>query len=322
MCAIGRQYFETIRVDVSADENGVRMKANVLFDLGSMKTYVTKAFAEKMQLRQATTERVKIGAFGDKEGKMNFLDVFVLHFNAIDGGNLKITGSAVPTICAPFDDMRPYVDELRKRFNVREYLPDEHVVAGEIDILVGGDFYWSIVSREVIDLTDNLVLKPSKIGYLLSGSEYSPDIEHVSTYATTCVQTLVTTNRYDDDDEELVSAHLSKPSRDTTATGEKVTKRSILRVVAGFYDPPGWIQPAMIKLKILFQEAWTCDAEWDDELPRGLAGRMRWRDAISEMLQIRKARRRRLIDEKRRKVREVLGRLEIQALGPFATLPD
>ena len=54
-----------------------------------------------------------------KEGKMNFLDVFVLHFNAIDGGNLKITGSAVPTICAPFDDTRPYVDELRKRFNVR-----------------------------------------------------------------------------------------------------------------------------------------------------------------------------------------------------------
>ena len=53
------------------------------------------------------------------------------------------------------------------------------MVAGEIDVLVVGDFYWSIVSRKVMDLTDNLVLKPSKIGYLLRGSEFSPDVEHV-----------------------------------------------------------------------------------------------------------------------------------------------
>ena len=45
---------------------------------------------------------------------------------------------------------------------------------------------------------------------------------------------------------------------------DKVTKRTILKVMAGFYDPPGWIQPAVIKLKIIFQEAWKSNFDWDD----------------------------------------------------------
>ena len=85
----------------------------------------------------------------------------------------------MPTIYAPFEDCQLYVGELKKHFDLCDYLHEEGMVAGEIDVLVVGDFYWSIVSRKVMDLTDNLVLKPSKIGYLLRGSEFSPDVEHV-----------------------------------------------------------------------------------------------------------------------------------------------
>ena len=78
------------------------------------------------------------------------------------------------------DDYRLCVRELKERFHLDEYLPESQIITGEIDILVGGDFYWSIVSRDTIDLTENLVLKPSKVGYMLSGSERSPVISCVT----------------------------------------------------------------------------------------------------------------------------------------------
>ena len=44
------------------------------------------------------------------------------------------------------------------------------------------------------------------------------------------------------------------------------------------------MQPAVIKLKILFQEAWKSDSDWDEELPAELADR--WRGAISDMFRV------------------------------------
>ena len=46
----------------------------------------------------------------------------------------------------------------------------------------------------------------------------------------------------------------------------KCTKREVLRVIAGFYDPIGFIQ-SIVQLKILFQQICTLKIEWDDELP-------------------------------------------------------
>ena len=70
--------------------------------------------------------------------------------------------------------------------------------------------------------------------------------------------------------------------------GAKVTKRTILKTVASFYDPPGWIQPAVIKLKILFQEAWKVDADWDEELPENIA--RPWKLVIAELKEMNEVR--------------------------------
>ena len=45
-----------------------------------------------------------------------------------------------------------------------------------------------------------------------------------------------------------------------------VTKRQVLSTVASFYDPIGYIQPIIIKLKIFFQEVCNGDYRWDDVL--------------------------------------------------------
>ena len=44
------------------------------------------------------------------------------------------------------------------------------------------------------------------------------------------------------------------------------TKRSILRLIAKFYDPVGLIQPVIIKLKLLFQEVCLKNVNWDSKI--------------------------------------------------------
>ena len=48
------------------------------------------------------------------------------------------------------------------------------------------------------------------------------------------------------------------------------TKRNILRVIAGVYDPIGFIQPLVVKFKILFQEICLANVGWDDNIPENL----------------------------------------------------
>ena len=65
------------------------------------------------------------------------------------------------------------------------------------------------------------------------------------------------------------------------ALDKKVTKRSILETVAGFFDPLGWVQPLIIQLKIIFQKACTLKLKWDEELPKELASQ--WSFALNEI---------------------------------------
>ena len=52
----------------------------------------------------------------------------------------------------------------------------------------------------------------------------------------------------------MKDAHISKP-----------TKRNLLKIVSSFHDPIGVIQPVLISLKILLQEAHRLKLGWDDE---------------------------------------------------------
>ena len=39
----------------------------------------------------------------------------------------------------------------------------------EIDVMIGADYYWSMMSEDIIRLNERLVLINSKLGYILSG---------------------------------------------------------------------------------------------------------------------------------------------------------
>ncbi|KAL7731803.1 hypothetical protein ACLKA6_016736 [Drosophila palustris] len=49
------------------------------------------------------------------------------------------------------------------------------------------------------------------------------------------------------------------------------TKRQVLSLVARIFDPLGLIAPVVVQFKILFQDLWLLDLDWDTQLPPKLA---------------------------------------------------
>ncbi|XP_011859572.1 PREDICTED: uncharacterized protein LOC105557047, partial [Vollenhovia emeryi] len=50
----------------------------------------------------------------------------------------------------------------------------------------------------------------------------------------------------------------------------KVTKRTVLSVIAQIFDPLGLVGPATVKAKLLLQRLWQLNLDWDESLPQDL----------------------------------------------------
>ncbi|XP_036347058.1 uncharacterized protein LOC118756401, partial [Rhagoletis pomonella] len=61
----------------------------------------------------------------------------------------------------------------------------------------------------------------------------------------------------------------------------KITKRSILSVIARFYDPLGLISPVITSLKVFMQALWKEKLDWDESLPQSL--HCTWLDLCSQL---------------------------------------
>ena len=67
-----------------------------------------------------------------------------------------------------------------------------------------------------------------------------------------------------------------KPQEDslsysTTPFQTNMSKRSILSTIARIYDPLGYLAPVIFQAKIILQETWSCDLDWDDTVPPSIA---------------------------------------------------
>ena len=73
------------------------------------------------------------------------------------------------------------------------------VCDGEIDVLIDADYYWTLMTEDMIRLNEKLVAIRSKLGYVLSGSinnnEHPVDEE---THQTNCVHVMKVVSRLDE----------------------------------------------------------------------------------------------------------------------------
>jgi len=146
-----------------------RVPIRILFDSGSQLSYITKTLKERLGIEPLRKEKLHLNTFGSATFDSRSCDVVRFQIQASNGGEfLEVVAYTSPVICS----------SLPAVVNACEYehLDGLELADGDsldskksIDVLVGSDYYWSIVTGDTVAGDGGPVALGSKLGWLLSG---------------------------------------------------------------------------------------------------------------------------------------------------------
>jgi len=152
---------------VSADRKNFDA-ANILFDEGAQRSFITQDLADKLNLQPRTTEVLTISGFGESNKKVRNLQVATVYLQSLGSDLIPIDVLIVPQIAhsiSTYSLNRTTYPHLRGLKLAHSTLDDGEFT---VSILVGADYYWDIVEDRVIRGQGPTAVG-SKLGYLLSG---------------------------------------------------------------------------------------------------------------------------------------------------------
>ncbi len=147
------------------------VKANLLLDSGSDKTYVSSALVQEIQPEFVGTESIQYAAFGEDKRTSGLKNVYSLNVQGTKKGKGSVIAIEVPTICTPM--CRPTIPLSKLSSFQSVQLIDTGIEEGKpftIDILVGLDHYWKFVQGGVLPGIDGLVAQETIFGWMVTGS--------------------------------------------------------------------------------------------------------------------------------------------------------
>ena len=162
---------QVLKINVSG-ENGKIFEANALFDTGSDRTYMTENLVDKISPKWLMSQQVASATFGDKKpGTVLPRNLYSVHMKSNDG-DMTMCVTETPTICAPL--FRPHVpNSLLESFTYKELNIINYSDIINIDILIGLDNYWNLVSGQCKLLDRGLMAQKTIFGWMLSGTTNS-----------------------------------------------------------------------------------------------------------------------------------------------------
>ena len=81
--------------------------ADIMFDSGSQKSYITADLKKKLHLKTIRNEKISIKPFGSTEGKVSIVDVVNLKIKCRNNEFVNIEALRVPVICSPLLGQKP-----------------------------------------------------------------------------------------------------------------------------------------------------------------------------------------------------------------------
>ena len=137
---------QTARALASNDGTGREVMARVLFDTGSQRSYITDSLANQLRLKSLDKERLHLNTFGDhnfKRKTCNAVAVYLRKLNGTEGVTTRAL--SFPTICSTLPSLVK-LNDFPSLCELDLDLADPPSSGpGAIDILIGSDWYWSIV---------------------------------------------------------------------------------------------------------------------------------------------------------------------------------
>ena len=149
------------------------MRARVLFDTGSHKTFVTQRVADNLSIVPVRQERLAIRTFGSGKVKESTRDVVELKLMPLNGEKSAMTINAfvvphISEICNVHPEIVKYEHPHLTNIWFSDVCPSQDLL--EVDILVGIDFFHLFQEDKVVrGKHDEPVAVKTKIGWVLSG---------------------------------------------------------------------------------------------------------------------------------------------------------
>ena len=156
---------QTAKVQCISNQN-TSYQVNALFDKGSHKTYITNALAERMGFVKLCNEVQRVNTFGTNKSSIQRFEQVKVPIKT-KTGVICLTASTVPVICANIKQQCSRSDSK----NLHNIDLSNANVDGEVDLLIGCDCYWKLVTGQVRNAYSGPVAMSSKVGWLVSGSQ-------------------------------------------------------------------------------------------------------------------------------------------------------
>jgi len=144
--------------------------ANILFDEGAQRSFISKKLASTLQLAPYRQESVSLASFGADTSAPQQLDVTNVTIVSYTGEMIPLSVLVVPRIAAPLHSIAtskvhelPYLRGLTLAHPIMK-----EDIQFDISMLIGVDYYWKIVEDHIVR-GDGPTAVQSKLGYLLSG---------------------------------------------------------------------------------------------------------------------------------------------------------
>ena len=164
--AKGSILLQTATAIATNEDRSKSVPVRILFDNGSQRSYVTDNLKSKLGLKPTSSETLHLNTFGENAYRKQKCHVVTLPLRNNKNEYLEISALNFPVICSPL----PKSVDVNKYPHLQDLeLADRSESQDSIDILIGSDHYWDIVTGESIRGEYGPSAINSKFGWLLSG---------------------------------------------------------------------------------------------------------------------------------------------------------
>ena len=151
------------------DVNGVRVEANVLFDEGAQRSFMSNQLAKKLQISPQNTESINISTFGGEPPSTRHLGTASVNVETLTGELIPISVLLVPVIAAPLQNTyHAYLTNMEHLQGLHLANPVTKSSNFYISLLIGADYYWQFMGDHIVR-GDGPTAMQSRLGYFLSG---------------------------------------------------------------------------------------------------------------------------------------------------------
>lgn len=171
----------------ACDVNGQTIPVRVMLDGGSQRSYITNDLKTRLGLKPIRVETIHLNTFGSDSYEKKRCDLVEVLLKGRYGESVHLQAIGFPKICSPLSTKVDayHLTELES-IELANYNPSSD--GGKIDILIGSDHYWEVVTGEIVRDASGPVALNSKFGWILSGPVKHGRGQQGFTYASLILQ--------------------------------------------------------------------------------------------------------------------------------------